>query len=159
MPPIPTDYVSLTTYLQSHLDTERGALEAYERLVSGRPDDLVTYLVKAILRDEARHHELFGELLNSLESKIRWEEITPRVPPPSHHVADRDELLETTEKLLELEEEDAKELKELRKGWSKSGGEFGIWAVLVEGAELDTEKHIRMLKCLRELLEEAESGP
>ena len=132
MPAIPTDYVSLTTYLQTHLETERGALEAYERLVEGREEDLVSYLVRAILRDEARHHEMFGELLNSLESKIRWEEITPRVPPPTHHVADRDELLETTEKLLALEEDDARELKELRKSWAKTGGDFGVWAVLVE---------------------------
>lgn len=155
-PAVPTDYAGLTAYLDGHLEAEQTALDAYQRLVDERPDDIITYLIRTILKDEARHHELFAEISNSLKSKIRWEEVTPRVPAMAAHVEDREALLQATEELLEVELEDAKELQQLRKAWGKVGGEFSFWALLVEGAELDTEKHIRWLRYLRRLVSEME---
>ena len=158
MSTIPTNYVALSEYIGEHLRTEQGALDAYSRLIEDRPDDAITYLIRTILKDEARHHEIFAEILNSLESIIRWEDITPRVPSVRVQPENREDLLETTDRLLELEREDLKELKQLRKAWKKSGGELGLWALLVETAELDTEKHIRMLKYLRELISASDAG-
>jgi len=152
---VPTDYVGMTKYLRGHLETEQGALEAYASLVDGRPDDIISYLIKKILADEERHHALFGEILNSLESKIGWKDVEPRVPSLRATVHDREALLATTDELLAVEREDAKELKALRKTWRQARGEYGLWSMLVEGAELDTEKHIRMLKYLRQLILEA----
>ena len=42
--------------------------------------------------------------------------------------------------------------------WAKAGGQFGLWALLVETAELDTEKHITMLKYLRRLITGSETA-
>ncbi len=54
MAAIPTNYVAPTEYLAGHLRAEQGALDAYQRMIDGRPvDDAVTYLIAAILRDEA----------------------------------------------------------------------------------------------------------
>lgn len=158
MTTIPTHYGALASYLENHLRAEQGALDAYQRVVDGHPDDIVCYLIGMILDDESRHHRLFTEILNSLESKIRWENISPRVPPLRVPKSDRDELLTTTDQLLELERADAKELKRLRKAWAKDGGELGLWALLVQSAELDTEKHIHMLKYLRRLITESNAA-
>lgn len=158
MTTIPTDYAGLTKYLEGHLRAEQDVLDAYERLAADRPDDLISYLIRTILRDESRHHDLFVEILHSLVSKIRWEEVSPRLPMLPAHVDDRDELLKATDDLLKIERADAKELQRLRKAWTKIGGEFGLWALLVEGAELDTEKHIRMLKYLRRLITDLDGG-
>ena len=78
MSPVPASCSSLSGYLKQHLASEQGALDAYTRLLDGRPDDLVTYLVRLILRDEERHHELFLEIRNSLESAVEWSDMTPR---------------------------------------------------------------------------------
>ena len=43
MSPVPASYSSLSGYLKQHLASEQGALDAYTRLLDGRPDDLVTY--------------------------------------------------------------------------------------------------------------------
>jgi len=59
MSAIPSDYVGLSRYLQHHIDAEQSALDAYENLVADRDDDMISYLIQTILRDEARHHELF----------------------------------------------------------------------------------------------------
>ncbi len=156
---IPTHYGALASYLRNHLRAEQEALDAYQRVIDDHPDDdIISYLIRMILDDESRHHKLFTEILNSLDSKIRWEDISPRVPPQRMPIYDRDELLATTNHLLELERTDAKELKRLRKAWARDGGEFGLWAVLVKSAELDTEKHIHILRYLRRLITESSAA-
>lgn len=155
MKSVPSDYVALASYLQGHLDSEQGALEAYERIVEKRDDDMITYLLRSILRDEARHHEVFTEMVNSLESRIRWQTIEPALPPRPHAVEDRDELLAATDRLIELEEQDVKELRQLRRAWEKAQGDFAMWAVLVEAAEFDTRKHISILKHVRRMAQDA----
>lgn len=148
---VPTHYAALSEYLGDHVRAEEGALTAYEAALEGRPDDVIGYLIGMILADEARHHAIFKELQNTLESRMQLRSIEPAVP--SIRVdGDVTELLRTTERLLALEQEDAKELKALRKQWAREPGERQLWALLVETAELDTEKHIRMLKYLRGLL-------
>lgn len=155
---IPTNYAALASYLEDHLRAEQGALDAYQQVVDDHPGDVVDYLIRMILDDEARHHSLFSDILNSLESKISWDDISPRVPPLSEPTYDRGELLATTDHLLELERTDAKELKRLRKAWAREGGEFGLWALLVKSAELDTEKHIHILRYLRRLITESSAA-
>lgn len=150
---IPDHYVELSKYLGHHLEAEAAALAAYERFVEGR-EDVVGYLVRLVLADEHRHHELFAEMRNALESSIAWRQIEPRVPSARIDAHDAAELLETTEALLDLERADAAELARLRRRWSRQGEERRLWALLVETAELDTRKHIRILEYLRERLRE-----
>ncbi|MGI9644606.1 MAG: hypothetical protein ACR2O6_04770 [Ilumatobacteraceae bacterium] len=151
---VPTHYQALAAYLGEHVDAEEHALTAYEELLEGRPDDVVTYIVGMILADEERHHEIFGEFRDTLTSRMRWEQ-TERVMPSTRIDGDVTELLRTTEELLSFERMDAKELKGLRKRWERQPGERKLWALLVRTAELDTEKHIRMLEYLRDLLRDA----
>jgi rubrerythrin len=158
MSAIPSNYVGLSRYLQHHIDAEQGALDAYGKLVADRDDDMVSYLIHTILSDEARHHELFREILNSLESKIRWDDVEPLLPPVPRVVENREALLATTDRLIELEEDDLKDLKRLRKSWTKAKGDLAVWAVLIESAEFDTQKHIMILKHLRRLIGKTEGA-
>ena len=152
MAAIPTHYEALADYLRHHVEAEQGALDAYEQALRDRPDDVASYLIRMILGDEARHHDIFEQIKNSLESSIRWQSVDPHLPQMRLEGDDAAQLLETTEKLLALEQEDAKELKALRKEWERDSGERRLWALLVETAEFDTKKHIRMLEFLRSLL-------
>ena len=153
---VPTQYEDLSAYLGQHVQAEEGALNAYKAALEGRPDDVISYLVGMILEDEARHHAIFSEFQNTLESRIQLRSIEPIVPS-TRIEGDLTELLGTTEQLLALERADVKELKALRKQWAREPGERRLWALLVETAELDTEKHIRILKYLRRLLRDAAS--
>ena len=160
---IPTHYEELSAYLGQHVKAEEGALRAYEAALEDRPDDVISYLVRMILEDEARHHTIFRDFQNTLESRMQLRSIGPVVPSPRVK-GDVTQLLQTTEQLLRLEQEDAKELKALRRQWAREPGERRLWALLVETAEYDTKKHIRMLKYLRGLLrdtiaEQAASDP
>ncbi len=152
---VPTHYEALSDYLGRHVRAEQGALDAYAAALEGRPDDVASYLIAMILADEERHHGIFLEIQNSLESRIQWRDIEPSVPPLEVARESATLLLETTEELLALEREDARELKALRKQWSREPGERQLWALLVETAELDTKKHIRILEFLRSVLHDA----
>jgi rubrerythrin len=155
MSSIPSDYIGLARYLKGHIDAEQAALGAYEKILKGREDDMIGYVLRSILSDEVRHHEVFTEIANSLESRIRWDDIEPQLPPRPRAIKDGKALLDATDRLLELEEEDIKELQRLRKSWQKAEGDLAVWAVLVEGAEYDTRKHIALLKHLRHMILQA----
>ena len=113
------------------------------------------YLLNIILGDEHRHHELFGDMQRNLESRIAWRDEGPQVPSRVIK-SDVEALQQATKNLLRLEKADAKELRRLRRTWRKRGGERELWALLVRTAELDTKKHIEILKYLRKLLDEAQ---
>lgn len=158
MTKIPSHYVALSEYLTRHLEVESGALAAYEDAIRGRETDVVTYLVTLILADERRHHELFAEMKNSLESAISWRNIEPRVPGARVEPVGIAELLERTTELLELEREDAKSLQRLRRHWAQKGEERKLWSLLVQTAEYDTKKHIAILEYLQARLRDASSS-
>ena len=158
MTQIPEDVTALSLYLGTHIDAEQEALDAYARLVEEHRDDVVGYLVGMILEDERRHHEAFLAMRNSLESSIRWQSVEPRLPSTRVGPEDVAELLATTDRLLELEKEDARELRRLRKQWSDLEGARQLWTMLVRIAELDTEKHITILRYLQEVLADAGRG-
>ena len=156
MADIPTEMVALSDYLGEHVAAEQEALDAYVRLVDGRPGDIVSYLVGLILEDEKRHHEVFLTMRNTLESSIHWREIEPRLPSPHVNPAGIDGILAVTDQLLEIEREDAAELKALRRSWKRHKGERQLWTLLVKTAEMDTQKHIMILRYLQTMLREAQ---
>jgi hypothetical protein len=154
---VPSRLDALSDYLEGHLRTESKAIDSLAALVEGRPEDVASYLIGLILDDERRHHEIFGRIRNSLESTIQWRDIEPNVPTSLPTAADAARLLAATERLLEMEKADEVELVELRKRWEHDGAEHELWAVLVEVAELDTRKHIRLLSHLRDTLRDIDS--
>ena len=142
---------SVPAYLGDHVKAEEQALQAYHDLLKDRTDDLATYLVKMIVSDERRHHQMFADMQRTLESYMHWRDIEPHVPP-IRITGDTNALLRATEELLRLEKADAKELRRLRRSWHRATGERKLWALLVSTAEIDTKKHIRVLRYLRTLL-------
>ena len=69
---VPSHYEALSEYLGRHVAAEEGALHAYEQALEGRVEDVASYLIGMILADEKRHHEIFLQLQNTLESSIQW---------------------------------------------------------------------------------------
>lgn len=151
---VPTHYAALSEYLARHIAAEGHALTAYENVLSGRPDDVASYLVNMILDDERRHHQIFADMQGSLERSLHWRDVESFVPS-TRVGGDVGALLATTEELLRLEKADLKHLRRLRRKWARAQGDRQLWAVLVRTTEMDTRKHIAVLKYLRKLLAHA----
>ena len=140
--------------LRSHVDEENALLETYRDIVTdtGAPD--VGFLADLILEDEIRHHRLFEELAATLRSQV---EMTPAsaagagvVPDVPFERADSSELLNKTNELIALERTDQRRLRALRKEL-KPFADTTIWSVIIETIELDTKKHLVILRHLRKL--------
>ena len=129
--------------LEGHSEGENEMLESYSRMAEKAPPH-VQYLVKLLLEDEIRHHRVFEEMRNALLSEIEFRDIGPSVPHLDR-IDDEVSLLRQTEQLLEFEREDLKSLRDLVKEL-KPVRKTTLWSLLVEMMELDTEKHIRLLR-------------
>lgn len=135
---------SLLRHFREHVDGELELLKAYVEFRDSGPEH-VRYLVDLILDDEVRHHRLFGELVNRLKSDIDWKDYWPHVPYLHRSSPVRASLREATERFLTFEQEDAKSLERLRKEL-RPLRDTTLFSLLVELMELDTKKHIAILK-------------
>ena len=134
--------------MKGHVETERAMLERYAEVAERTDSDAFRYLVKLLIDDEIRHHRLFNELADSLETDALMKREAPAVPHMDLDRADRAEVLEATKELLENEEQDLGELKRLQREL-RDVKDTTLWGLLVELMERDTDKHIAILRFVR----------
>jgi hypothetical protein len=137
----------LLTHFTEHLTAEQELLEEYAKFRDGGSEH-VRYLVDLILDDEARHHRTFEELVNRVRSEIDFRDYAPSVPYLMRHPADRQSVIEATERLLAFEHDDQKSLHKLQKEL-RPMRDTTLFSLLIELVELDTRKHIAILEFLR----------
>lgn len=134
-------------HIEQHIAREEQAARWYEDFARVE-DPQIKYLAAMIAADEHRHHQMLSDIARSLESRVS-EKIDDSVTSNAVALSPEREaaLLEAARQLLAVEEEDVDELKTLRRDLhlAPSGT---IWPLLVEIMELDTQKHIRILKAI-----------
>jgi len=137
----------LLAHFDEHVDGELALLESYMQLRDQGPKH-VRYLVDLILDDEARHHQIFNELVNRLRSDIDFRDYEPKVPYVGRDSAHRRELVETTDRFLAFERQDLRSLRQLEKEL-RPVRDTTLFSLLVQVMEFDTRKHIAMLEFIR----------
>lgn len=141
----------LLAHLTDHVRREAELLDSYRSLADETGSAFVSYLVTLLAEDEARHHRLFGDMVDTLRAK-RDTNLAPAVPLLMN-VVHAPELLAATERFLEAERDDAAELKRLARALRHVPG-ADLWSLLVELMARDTRKHQRILRFLRSRLRE-----
>ena len=136
--------------LEHHGAMEGEILESYREIAErSSAGEAVKFLVRLILADEERHHELFAKMANEIRS-ILWEvPVEPRLPAMS--ARPDAELLAETKRLLAFEKQDAKELRALRKSLAPAS-DYSMDPLMVELMLHDTAKHITILEYIEERL-------
>ncbi|HTW99986.1 MAG TPA: hypothetical protein VMD59_14480 [Acidimicrobiales bacterium] len=130
---------------REHVVEEDKVLSSYRQLAGDATSPDVAYLVNMIMEDEKRHHRTFEELATTVRQVVDIEPADGGVPDIPLRREGHKALRNTTEELLRLEREDAKRLRQLRRTL-RPVAETTIWPLLVEMMELDTKKHILILK-------------
>jgi rubrerythrin len=138
----------LYAHLKGHVETERAMLEKYADVAERADSKAFRYLVTFLIDDEIRHHRLFSELADSLETEALMSGEEPQIPYMDFRRADRVAVLEGANELLESEERDIGELKRLAREM-RDVKDTTLWELLVELMQRDTEKHIAILKFVR----------
>jgi len=138
----------LHAHLTSHVEIERGMLEEYRSAAEASSSKAFEYLVNLLIEDEIRHHRIFLELADSLETMSLRPGADPQVPYLDFNRTNKEAVLDLTETLLEKEQQDALELKRLQ---SELGDvkDTSIWGLLVDLMQRDTQKHISILKFVK----------
>lgn len=138
-------------HLGRHLARENDAEDAYAAL-AGIGDPQVAYLARMIAADEQRHHAMLKGLIASVE-RVANEQYDDQSlgTGPALTAERRGSLLAAVRELLEVEKQDAAELKQLAREL-KEIPEGTAWPVLVEIMALDTEKHLRILRGIERIV-------
>lgn len=140
----------LYDHFVTHVVTEREILEEYQRLAedsAGSP--AFRYIANLILADERRHHQMFMDLAASIRQLGELRIDDEPIPSLRGLRADRARVTALTERLLAVEEADAKELKQIAKQM-KDVRETTLWGLLIELMQDDTAKHIKILRFIRD---------
>jgi rubrerythrin len=141
----PPDWLfHLLSHLESHVRTEHGLLETYSMTAQQTESKAFRYLVNLLIEDETRHHRLFSELVDSLKTATTYGK-DPTIPYLDFDRADHALVLDGTEELLTIEEEDVRELKQLQQEL-RAVKDTTLWSLLVELMQRDTQKHIAILR-------------
>jgi hypothetical protein len=139
----------LYDHVSNHVATEVEILESYARLAADESiSPAFRYLAELILADERRHHEMFKELAETIRRTSQLDVEGP-IPPIAGLRADRDRVVDITDRLIAVEEHDAKELKDLAKQL-KDVRDTTMWALVVELMRHDTDKHLKILRFIRD---------
>lgn len=137
-------------HLVSHGQVEGAILDEYKSLAEGEETShAFRYLAEIILEDEVRHHQVFADLAEAMKQMGEIHVDDAPIPHLSGLRRDKDLILDVTRRLLEVERDDAKALKDLAKKY-KPYKDTTMWGLLVELMRLDTEKHIKILKFMRD---------
>jgi rubrerythrin len=141
----------LVRLIARHEAEEGSVLARYEKFATDARSPAVRYLADLIIADERRHHRVLTELANAI-AWGQWMPVADAVPDLDQGIRDAS-VLAATRELLEAEQRDHAELKELRKQL-RDYRHTTLWDLVADLLMMDTDKHIRIL---RFLIEHAES--
>ena len=142
---------ALFEHLSGHAAREGAILDEYALAATTTQSKALAYLVEILMEDERRHHRWFAELASSLEADASFNGAEPVVPRMDFHRADRVAVHDVTDRLLDHEIADEKELLRLQQELRGVNGTT-MWALLVELMQRDTEKHIAVLTFVKQHL-------
>jgi hypothetical protein len=135
----------LYEHLTTHEVKEREVLVEYQDAAAATRSAAFAYLADLIVDDEIRHHKIFRDLAAALKTDAEMRPEEPVIPRLDVARGDPQKVIELTERLLESERDDAKELHRLA-GDLKDVKDTTIWWLLVKLMEMDTAKHIEVLE-------------
>src|SRR5215212_678226 len=99
----------LYDHLVKHIDSEMSILQAYDASAKESDSPAYAYLVRLILEDEKRHHQLLRDLAETIRTSAELSGEPTPIPDLAMFRADRDRILDETARYLAFEEEDNRE--------------------------------------------------
>lgn len=139
----------LYDHITSHVDNEMDVIRSYAELAESTDSPAFAYLARMILADEHRHHEMLKDLADTIKTSAELSSEPTPIPELGMFGADRERIIEETERYLELEKQDNKELDAIAKEL-KDVRNTTAWELVVRLIQHDNEKHQRILKFIRD---------
>jgi rubrerythrin len=139
----------LYAHLTTHVEAERELLKEYRSAAESSPSKALRYLVNLLIEDEIRHHRIFMELADSLKNDALLTGKEPTVPHIDFDkAANRQAVIDITDRLLQKEQEDASQLKHLQHEL-RDLKDTSLWNLIVDLMQRDTQKHIAIARFVK----------
>jgi rubrerythrin len=136
---------------ESHEAQEREVVDRYMEVSKGSINPFVKFLLQLIIGDERKHYEVTHAMLSTLRGSLTW--TRPKDAIPGMRELEDTEMLQLTEKFIQLEKEGIKQYKKLI---SESRGYYrDLFVLLFQSMIRDSEKHVEILEFLRRKVKEA----
>lgn len=142
----------LFSRIHAHVEKERELIALYQDLAKSTSSQAIRFLAGLILAEEEQHHRLYADLAKSLQVSAEMSREAPPVPrlaPYAMPEAERKAMLDLTERFLKLEEMDLRELDGLARELDPVK-RTTLWHLLARMMRMDNEKHIEMLRFIRD---------
>jgi len=137
--------------VERHAAAERQALDQYEYLGTASGDPVVALVMRLILEDEERHHNLLKRIESSLRDALNWTHSIDALPATGQPGAPAsNELAGAARALIEEERTGARYIRGLAQ--LEKGIDSGLHSLLLEMMAVDSEKHARLLEFVYERL-------
>ena len=135
----------LLDVFQSHVTREADTLEAYRQLAESTPDPAVALLLRLVLEDEERHHDLLKRMAASLRDAMHWSHSPEALPSGAGPRRGATEgLVADMRRFIQEEREGTRQLREMAR--RSRLDDDGLWSLLLETMAADSEKHERILR-------------
>lgn len=131
--------------VERHANAEQDALDQYEYIGSASGDPVIALVMRLILEDEERHHQLLKRMQATLSDALNWTHspnALPQTGNPQGPLA-RD-LATATHALIDEERTGARYLRNL--AHDETNIDAGLHSLLLEMMAMDSEKHARLLQ-------------
>ena len=137
-------------HMAGHGQVEGEILDEYQKLADDEEiPPAFAYLARIILEDEVRHHRIFDELAENVRQMVEGSDDPSPIPSLQGFHTDRVHIQRLTERLLEFERDDERELKDLAKRL-KDLDKVTLWGLLLDLMIDDTRKHIKILEFIQD---------
>ena len=142
---------ALIDHLTSHVESEKEMMGLYDALAHDE-HPYVAYVANLIAEDEARHHRLFLEWIETIKALAELRDAPDGIPHVDYRPVPP-ETIAMVDRLLKFEKADLATSQSLRRE-IRDVRTSTLWGMLVELVIADTKKHITVLKFLRARLAE-----
>jgi bacterioferritin (cytochrome b1) len=143
----------LLNEFEAHETKEERSLEQYRKLLTNMPNPITRFVLQLIISDEEKHRAVIHAMIATLKGSLTWTRPEGTLEGAADLTQSQGELRTITDEFIELEKEGIQECKTLVK--ESSGYYHGVFKILLDSMIRDSEKHIDLLKFLKENLKEA----
>ena len=134
----------LLNVIARHARTEAAALVEYEHLATASGDPVVAFVMRMILDDEERHHDLLNRMAASLRDALDGTQSPHALPSAPVASEPSPELAALARKLIDEEHGHVQQMRSLARSEARIGE--GLDALLLEVMARDSEKHAWLLQ-------------
>ena len=148
------DEISATEKLlnefEAHESKEEKSLEHYRSALGDMQNPVNRFVLQMVVSDEEKHRAVVHAMAATLKGSLTWTKPAGSLEGDLDTAAVNQKLLAVTDEFIKLEKDGIKEYKNLLT--ASEDYYHGLFKILIAAMVRDSEKHIELLKYLRDRL-------